>query len=151
MGTNHYLVYPEQVDVECRCCGHVKTEHKKLHLGKSSCGWVYSLHIYPHDKDFPISSLDDMLSKISDVVEKGGWIENEYEEKLTKDEWLKIVKDCSHPIPIEEREKIAGSKWQYHARYKNPHGPNNLYRHHIDGFCIGYGEGTWDLFVGDFS
>jgi hypothetical protein len=31
-------------------------------------------------------------------------------------------------------------------------GPNNLFRSKIDNrFCIGYGEGTWDYVIGDFS
>jgi len=31
-------------------------------------------------------------------------------------------------------------------------GPDGLARHKVnDGHCIGHGEGTWDLIIGEFS
>lgn len=30
-------------------------------------------------------------------------------------------------------------------------GPNGLLRHKIGPYCLGHGEGTWDLMPGEFS
>ena len=67
-------------------------------------------------------------------------------------EWLHVVTNRSHPISFEDKLKACKNGYEYVSLKTQPHGPNNLYRHTIDGsFCIGHGEGTWDLFVGDFS
>jgi len=158
MGLNFYLVYPEQVDVECHCCGHVKQEHKKLHLGKSSYGWVYSLRVYPEKG---IRYFHDMEEYVTKVCGEGGWIEDEYGTVLEHHvEWFSIVKrrsiertygqcmDMKHSFNLKTYRTIQ----EYMNDMNAVEGPNNLFRHKIDGsFCIGHGEGTWDYFAGDFS
>ena len=150
MGLNFYLVYPEQVDVECHCCGHVKQEQKKLHLGKSSYGWVYSLRVYPEKG---LRYFHDMEEYVTKVCGGGGWIEDEYGDVLEHHvEWFHIVKNRSHPISFEERLKACKNGYEYVSLETQPRGPNNLHRHHVDGkFCIGHGYGTWDYFAEDFS
>lgn len=44
MGTNYY--YYQDV------CPHCGKPDKKLHIGKSSGGWYFSLHIIPEEKIF---------------------------------------------------------------------------------------------------
>ena len=53
MGTNYYLKQPEA----CPTCGAEKD--KSRHIGKSSAGWAFALHVYPEDG---INSLSDWLS-----------------------------------------------------------------------------------------
>ncbi len=55
MGTNYYL--HEKPD--CECCGR---PFEALHIGKSSSGWCFSLHVMPEDM---INTLDDWRSKWS--------------------------------------------------------------------------------------
>ncbi len=118
----------------------------RKHLGKSSAGWCFTLHIYPKEG---INTLNDLMKSIK-TIPFFKPIVDEYGKKLSKKEFLKIVTERSWP---ERDEK--------HPRYKNWEqflqtnraelGPNNLLRHKIDRFCIGHGEGTWDYCIGDFS
>ena len=42
MGTNYYLYQKP----DCECCGR---PFEPLHIGKSSAGWCFALHIMPED------------------------------------------------------------------------------------------------------
>ena len=71
-------------------------------------------------------------------------IQNEYGNVVTPDDMLEIITERWRDTPPSE-EYIRSSD------YAMP-GPNNLLRHPVDGrFCIGHGEGTWDLMLGEFS
>ncbi len=43
MGTNFYLI-DEDSNKPCKCCGHLVSP---LHIGKSSAGWAFALHVIP--------------------------------------------------------------------------------------------------------
>lgn len=131
MGTNYYY-YKEPI---CKKC---LREHGRMHIGKSSGGWCFGLHIYPPD----VNNLNDWIDlfNISD-----SYIRNEYGEVITKEEMIDI---------ITER------KWDNRARLTTEFlkqnsatiGPNNLLRRKIlPNHCIGHGEGTWDYLIGEFS
>ena len=53
MSINYY--HYEEQSAPCPTCGH-KKKIKRLHIGKSSYGWAFSLHIIPHEG---LNSLDD--------------------------------------------------------------------------------------------
>jgi hypothetical protein len=130
MGTNYYLYK----DV-CKVCGRGSDP---IHIGKSSAGWCFHLHII---QDESISDLPDWekLWNQPNII-----IKDEYGEIISIDEMKKIItnrkwpkKDCS-----EEWYKQNGAE----------RGPNNLARSRIDGhYCVGHGDGTWDLAAGEFS
>ena len=61
MGTNYYLTE------DCECCGRAFPD---LHIGKSSGGWCFSLHVIPSEG---LNSLDEWESRFS-----CGVITNEY-------------------------------------------------------------------------
>lgn len=67
MGTNYYH---KDYAGACPTCGQVAPSK---HIGKSSWGWPFGLHIYPEDG---IVSLHDWFKRLED----GGVIENEYGE-----------------------------------------------------------------------
>lgn len=121
MGTNYYWFNREP----CECC---KRPFQGKHIGKSSAGWCFSLHVYPDEE---IHDLSDWERRFS-----SGYIENEYGERVAPDSMLACIRD--------RRGKLVGER---------PHNwPNGLSRHCVDDrHCIGHGEGTWDLIVGDFS
>jgi hypothetical protein len=77
MGTNYYL----HIDA-CPTCRHPK---EKLHIGKSSAGWCFSLHQIPEDD---IMDLEDWIANFS-----RGEILNEYGESLTPKEMLEVITD----------------------------------------------------------
>lgn len=110
----------------------------KLHIGKSSAGWCFALHIHP---DLGIHSL-------------GGWkpwfrrhrIEDETGRRISYKALIDIITDRSWPT------NAGRFTPEYLARNHATPGPNNLLRHRVDGsFCISNGNGTWDLMLGDFS
>lgn len=139
MGTNYYI----QDRKPCSECGR---PYDQKHIGKSSGGWCFSLHIYPKEG---IHDLED-------------W-EKVWQDKTIRD-------DCGSIVSKEEMlDKITnrfwGSLWgskglpfghtsweEFHKVNHSEEGPNGLVRHKIDQvFCIGHGEGTWDLIARDFS
>ena len=129
MGTNYYLR-----ENECPHCG----RYDERHIGKSSGGWTFALHVYP---DEGINTLDDWKAILDG---SDGSIYDEYGESvcfalmlghITKREWKHRNTDDDRTIS------------SYAVK-----GPNGLCRHKIDGrHCVGYGEGTWDYIIGEFS
>lgn len=69
-----------------------------------------------------IHDLPDILTRFDN---KGGRIVNEYGDVVSVTQFLEVVSERS--------------------------GKGPLVRAKIDGSCIGYGAGTWDLIIGDFS
>ena len=69
MGTNYYL----HSKPDCECCGR---PFEPLHIGKSSGGWCFSLHVMPEDG---INTLDDWRALWS---VPGSFIRNEYGAKV---------------------------------------------------------------------
>lgn len=147
MGTNFYW----HEKPPCKCCGRA---FDRIHIGKSSCGWCFSLHVQQHGGEFDehdgISSLADWERQFS---VPGSWIEDEYGETLTVEEMLKCIKERKGG-----RDKSEGPPWgcptweSFYTQNSAQPGPEGLLRHRIDGVhCVGHGEGTWDLLVGDFS
>lgn len=131
MGTNFYL----QEQPPCECC---KRPYEQRHIGKSSGGWYFALHVYPEEG---INDLRDWKLLFS-----AGVIVDEYSRKISVEEMLDLIinrkwqtQDPSHWTSEELRRN--------HAEL----GLNGLVRSTIDGFCIKHGEGTWDCIVGDFS
>lgn len=69
MGTNYYL--HQQPD--CECCGR---PFEPLHIGKSSGGWAFALHVMPDDN---VTTLDDWRNLWG---APGAYIRNEYGERI---------------------------------------------------------------------
>lgn len=114
MGVNYYL--HEKPD--CECCGR---PFEPLHIGKSSGGWHFSLHVMPEDN---INTLDDWREL---WAKPGAVIRNEYDER----------------IPIDDMERVI-TKRDFGARVLMRHDLDG--RH-----CVGHGPGTWDYIAGEFS
>lgn len=77
MGTNFYATKP--APPPCECCGRGDPDDE-LHIGKSSGGWVFALHVIP---ERGLASLDDWKAYWR---QPGVAIRNEYGETLTPDE-----------------------------------------------------------------
>jgi len=81
MGTNYYVYYDR-----CSTCGRGE---KELHIGKSSVGWVFSLHVIP-EKD--LNNLDDWKKFLY-----GKQIHNEYGDKIEFYELIDKITKRNHP------------------------------------------------------
>ena len=123
MGTNYYL--KKESPSKCVTCKHDPDE-KVLHIGKSSYGWCFSLHIIPEEG---INSLDDWKAAWG---ASGAKILNEYDEEVLPEDMLKII------------TTRGPGKWSPEGREPQ--------RHDLDDWnCVGHGSGSWDLVRGEFS
>lgn len=142
MGTNYYL----HQKPDCECCGR---SYEPLHIGKSSGGWCFSLHVMPEDG---IHTLDDWRALWS---APGAYIRNEYGERVSSEELERIITERRNDRGWDDRQWSImgyGSEANFHLYNHSERGPFGLLRHKIDGrHCIGHGEGTWDYIVGEFS
>jgi hypothetical protein len=150
MGTNYYAHGINKEPQSCPTCGQ-DTPPEPLHIGKSSGGWCFSLHVIP---ERGISDLDDWVSLLK---HEGVTILNEYDQSVTLEELLDTIKKRRWATNIADQvfpsamNSYKSLEEFYHKNHAEP-GPNNLIRRRVDGrHCIGQGEGTWDLVVGEFS
>jgi hypothetical protein len=132
MGTNYY--------VNVNICPHCNVAEKEYHIGKSSYGWCFSLHVIPEEG---INSLEDWDKFISENRCK---ITDEYGKQISWKELKETV--------ICNRENFSALHNDDENFYEENHcepGPYGLVRHKIDGVhCVGQGSGTFDFIVGEF-
>lgn len=149
MGTNYYWYPPEAAP--CPHCGRAD-ESKCIHIGKSSFGWCFALHVTDEIKSL---SAWEELWKIP-----GSLIKNEYEQAISVGEMESVVKERGRGSwTPETREKLWNNGFTPYQSYEHfmrsnsaIEGPNGLLRPTIDGYhCIDHGPGTWDLIQGEFS
>jgi len=126
VSTNFYFVK--------KPCPHCGVGGTKLHIGKSSAGWCFALHVYP---EYQIRTLQDWQR-----VFQEGEIQAESGEVMDVERFLEVVKERFHPKPHSKEWLIQNQAVP---------GPNNLARCKIAGNCVGHGGETWDLLIGDFS
>ena len=149
MGKNFYLVEPS---VACLRCGRGLTDlvcgvepcpacggdYARLHIGKSSAGWAFALHVIPEEG---LNSLDDWRARWS---LPGARIVSEDGEGVSFEEMERVITERRGPR----------TRWSDYALARNhaQRGPNGTIRCVVDGVhCVGHGGGTWDLIAGDFS
>lgn len=143
MGTNYYLLLNP--------CPHCGKADDRLHIGKSSVGWCFTLHVgYVSDKDY-VSDLPDWEALFDRA---GSAIEDEYGHPVTKGMMLSEIQDreCGGDAEWDKPPTPPYRDWLdvHRINYSEP-GPNGLLRHRISRFCVGHGEGTWDLCEGEFE
>jgi hypothetical protein len=126
-----------------------------MHIGKSSSGWCFALHVYPTKGIIDLKDWQTIWS--------GGHIVSEYGDRLSYDDmmdcitkrkseravddnYITMLNDC----PLGRVRKYASVAEYYEANEAEP-GPNNLMRHRLSDRCILHGEGTWDCIIGEFS
>ena len=140
MGTNYYWHFDPDREIE----------RDRLHIGKSSAGWCFSLHVIPEIK---IRSLEDWV-RLWD--RGGGRIVDEYGGEHTRDEMLRKITRRSWATfgkPILSNPTLRGGRERTGWLHRNDavEGPQGLARHAIGRYCLGHGNGTWDLIPGEFS
>ncbi len=126
-------------------------EKETLHIGKSSGGWCFSLHVIPEEG---INDLEDWQKLLS----SGDWkIEDEYGRVVSYEELMSVITERSSPGSVKASWPTANflSSYQDYDHFMElnqaEEGPNNLLRHRLSGLCIKHGAGTWDCLVGEFS
>lgn len=94
MGTNYYLRTGKKITRTCDC-GFEHEMDEELHIGKSSCGWKFILHIIP---ERGINELEDW-----EELFKNGKIFDEYDREVSTEDMLDCILNrsfptCDHPI-----------------------------------------------------
>jgi hypothetical protein len=149
MGTNYYL--HQQTGLPA------PDDEIVLHIGKSSGGWCFSLHVMP---ERGINDLQDWIA----LIEKLGplaKIRDEYGTELLLYELMEIITIRWMDRSVEESVRRSGGAGGLYTMSvlqefldlnKAELGPNNLLRHRIhDRWCVKHGSGTWDCILGEFS
>jgi hypothetical protein len=142
MGTNYY--YFDKLPSHC------DKIDEAIHIGKSSYGWCFSLHVSPED------GIIDLLDWKKLFQIEDSFIQDEYGRKIHIKEMESIISerisDMAWDVRVWDIPPILyKSEAEFHRINKSMRGPNNLARRIIDSRCIKHGEGTWDCMVGDFS
>mgnify|MGYP001570452077 FL=1 len=139
MGTNYYLY----IKPACPICSHAD---EPLHIGKSSAGWCFSLHV---DPDSEIHSLYDWERL---WMQPGTFIRNEYGDDISVTEMRLIITTRTAPEQWDTNPYGYRDWEEFHQQNHSEKGPYGLLRHRIDGLhCIDHSAGTWDLITGEFS
>jgi len=132
----------------------------QLHIGKSSHGWAFALHVIPQLR---INDLPDWVELLD-----YGQITSEYGDTLTKEELLRVITERARPtnealeiirnersnwVPGENgvyiNHRLIGGYYQYSQQLKTD---NLMYpcvgeKNH----CRSIGAGTWYCTEGEFS
>lgn len=137
MGTNYYLegYKPRKLASE--------PAEQKLHIGKSSYGWAFALHVIPEQG---IRDLPDWTKLFH---EGGTRIVDEYNREISRAEMVGIIVDRTRLVPNEPRKDQAFLD-RNHAVY-DEHGQLLRFQISKEARCIGHGGGSWDLIEGEFS
>ncbi len=135
MGTNYYW----HEKPACEMCGR---SDKPKHIGKSSAGWCFSLHIEPENG---INDLPDW-ERMWNIP--GSWIVDEYGQRVTVEEMRKEITERGREGRWHDKPFGYDSWEQFHARNYSLPGPKGLLRH---GHGSQPGAGTWDLCRGEFN
>lgn len=143
MGTNYYLTTQA-----CPTCG--VSKHNNLHIGKSSMGWTFALHVYPD----PFHNINTIMDWVRLFACPTSIITDEYDRLIPGEEMLDIILNRHGEEVTNAGARLYGYHDinHYYERNGAELGPNGLMRRRIDkSHCIGHGSGTYDYCTGDFS
>jgi hypothetical protein len=127
-------------------CPHCDRGSKDLHIGKSSAGWCFSLHV---DPELGINNLGDWRERWK---KEGTAIVDEYGEIIEPTDMLRIITERYREQDWKDHTWFGyDDEDDFHQSNHSERGPNGLLRHKIDGHCIGHGCGTYDYITGEFS
>lgn len=113
MGTNYYL----HTKPDCKCCGR---PFEALHIGKSSAGWCFALHVFPEEGINTLQEWRELWSK------SGSFIRDEYGQDISVSEIERLITERRWKGKFPKRHELDG-------------------RH-----CIKHGHGTYDYIIGEF-
>lgn len=136
MGTNYY--FNIEAPPPCECCGR-HYEEDSIHIGKSSAGWHFALHVIPEKG---LNSFCDWFEFLHNTK---GNIVDEYGNIVSIEQLVLTILNRKW----DDSNIIKGADW-YKANSAVP-GLRGLVRAAVDGWhCIGHGDGTYDYIKGDF-
>ncbi len=150
MSTNYYWSYGKKPD---EIFGDWHHTLDCLHIGKSSGGWCFALHVHP---TLGLNNLKDWTRLIRSqdfCIRSKAVIYDEYKRRIEPADMMKIITERTATLTHRKPDGRFGSGREAWKRdLSGEDGPQGLRRAIVDGIhCIGHGEGTWDYITGDFS
>lgn len=133
MGTNYYLE-----GEKCAHCGQEMPDKPRRHIGKSSFGWAFGLHVIPDE------GINDLWDWVALWDKPGASIVDEYGDAITPYEMLKS-------IVLKRREPATRDRPFDHAMNGSEDTFNGLVRAREGRYCEGHGHATWSKYKGEFS
>ena len=136
MGTNYYLRHKDDPPT-CETCGHTPRVPQYLHIGKSSGGWCFSLHVwepsslgwegdcyewYEAGVVSPPSSLDEWEQLFLD---RRFAIYDEYSRPITPAQMMETITQRDFPVDVPPPVHTRAFLERNHASV----GPSGLLRH----------------------
>lgn len=130
LGTNYHW---HEKPNPCDKCGH--DEAKIIHIGKSSLGWVFMLHVDPEEG---LHELEDWIERWDEL---GSKILSQYGTLISAHQMIDIILD---------RENFS-EQWSKRLMRQNDAilGPRGLYRGIRNDIPVD--DATYDLVSGEFS
>lgn len=98
MSTNYYCETGRMLEVECDC-GFKHMMPETLHIGKSSCGWTFLLHVIP-EKGL------ECWKDWEEVLVGSRRIFNEYGDDVTLEEMRETVLHRARELNDEEKARM---------------------------------------------
>jgi len=131
MGTNYYL----KSKAPCPACGH---EIKPMHIGKSSAGWVFSLHAIPE------KGINGLADWQREWAAEGMVIEDEYGRRVSPDAMLATI--------TQRQWNGNAARHGWPLAFGIIEGPHGLLRE-AENESVKHGPGgaTYDIITGEFS
>ena len=118
MGTNYHLHRPDE---------------GPLHIGKSSAGWCFSLHVIPE------KGINDLADWVDLWQAPGARIQDEYGLDVPPDKMLRNITGRSRASDWTETEvwpSALQSEEAFHSVNHSERGPNGLLRSRISRLCM---------------
>ena len=105
MGCNFYWIPQDKV---CPTCGHNPSE--RLHIGKSSAGWVFALHVIPE------KGINTLYDWIRTMITPESEIRDEYGTKHSVENMLGIIMGRAEGLQRDSRSwnSVGEGTWDYH-------------------------------------
>lgn len=137
MGTNYYAFTGKKVKVTCDC-GFEHYLPEKLHIGKNSYGWYFSLQVI----------FEKGLMELEDwrTVLKKSRIVDEYGEEISYDEMIKTI--LKNDNSDRKMTKESKDSMKLEAKMRNYHLDTENWLFYIDRKGK---EGNYALVLEDFS
>ena len=134
MGTNYYRI--KNPPPPCETCKRTY-QRESLHIGKQSCGWVFSLHVYPNP--------DGGWQMASEYGDDGDNPLRLHPKGL--EDWAKLLLDDQYEVIDEYGKKLEGKTVLGWLRAK----PEPPQQHHTMDDRSHYGGDNYDLLIGNFT
>lgn len=142
MGTNYYIKTGRKIKRTCPTCNHTHLEEEKYHIGKSSWGRYFTLHV---DREHHLTDLKTWLAFLKKALRKPkSGIFDEYGEAVTLEDMVHCITRDRYFPERADKNVAPGTP----AKWGDIYGEQNLV--YSQGAKVGE-DGLYVMLEGEFS